>query len=147
MDDDFAGFIGSPLQWIFNRRRLLENSDGLEKKYPGHYAITISAADELMQRTKKEILDICMDELNAFFPKISEAKLLEWKVIKEKKATPLIDPRTEAARPPSKTMMKNLAIAGDWTDTGLPATIEGAALSGVNAANTALEFLRNSGGK
>ncbi len=146
-DDDFAGFIGSPLQWIFNRRKLINKSSGREEKYPGHYTITISAADELMEKTSKEILEMCIDELNDFFPEMSKAKLLEWKVIKDKKATPLIDPVTDAARPLQKTFINNLALAGDWTDTGLPATIEGAALSGVKAADAALEFLRISGRK
>jgi zeta-carotene desaturase len=64
-----------------------------------------------------------------------DANVIHWKVIKEKSATVLIDPDTEVRRPNQKSPVDGLVIAGDWTNTGLPATLEGAALSGKIAAS------------
>jgi zeta-carotene desaturase len=63
------------------------------------------------------------------------ANVIHWKVIKEKSATVLIDPETEERRLNQKSPVDGLIIAGDWTNTGLPATLEGAALSGKIAAS------------
>ena len=67
------------------------------------------------------------------------AELPTWQVVKEKRATFAATPAEDMKRPPAKTRWRNLVLAGDWTDTGLPATLEGAVRSGDAAAALALQ--------
>ena len=80
----------------------------------------------------------CLQEIKLCFPSIKHAKLLHWKVIKEKQATFLATPEIENKRHSPYTDIEGLFIAGDWTNTKLPATLEGAAISGYHAANAVL---------
>jgi zeta-carotene desaturase len=82
-----------------------------------------------------------MGELKKFFPRLSESDITHWHVVKEGRATPLITPGTEAIRPDNITNLNGYYVAGDWTATELPATIESAALSGIRAAKNASDFL------
>lgn len=128
----FAGLLGSPFHWVFDR------SDHLPAERQGKeflYAVTMSAAgDAWLSRKSEDILIEVRAELAKFFPVAEEAKFLRELVIKTKDATFTARPEAEPARPGPTTPWKNLFLAGDWTATHLPATLEGAALSGETAA-------------
>jgi len=128
----FAGLLDSPFHWVFDR------SDHLPPERQGReflYAATMSAAGEAwLGRKSDDILSALREELAKFFPAIKDAKFLRELVIKTKDATFAARPDAEPARPGSHTPWKNFYLAGDWTATGLPATLEGAALSGEAAA-------------
>jgi uncharacterized protein with NAD-binding domain and iron-sulfur cluster len=98
-------------------------------------ALTISAGDDIVNMSTEDIAQTCAKEVRRCFPEMFDARLMHWKVIKEKMATVLIDPETEEARPDQLTPVKGFYLAGDWTNTGLPATLEGAAYSGGIAAS------------
>ena len=135
MQQPFVAALGTVVQWVFNRRKLEKRADpAVVEAYPGHVSLTISAGSDLAQRSAEDIIAQCDTELRALYPLMQGACLLHGQVIKEKRATPLFD--VHETRPPwdaVKDLATNLAIAGDWTDTGLPATIEGAARSGITA--------------
>ena len=76
--------------------------------------------------------------MQKLFPESKEAELMHYKIFKDKRATPLLDPKTNSSRPDTKSKIENLYLAGDWTNTGLPATIESAALSGKKAVESVI---------
>jgi squalene-associated FAD-dependent desaturase len=133
-DTSFHAMISSTTQWIFNRRRLCSAPFEVTKKYPGHIALTVSAADSIVQQTADEIIHHCLQEIQTAFPDIKQAQLLHARVIKEKTATILATPSILTHRPPARTLHPSCFLAGDWTQTHLPATIEGAVRSGKTAA-------------
>lgn len=134
MDTDFLGLIDQRVQWIFNRRRLM----GGEKKSSSYLSAVISGAYEFVDLQKEQLAQIAIDDLHRVFPQSLNAQMIHSVVIKEKRATfsPLVD--IEQYRPSTNTPIQNFYIVGDWTDTGLPATIEGAVMSGFNAASLVL---------
>ena len=119
-NEDFYGLIDSKIQWIFNHDSFI--------------TIVISAADEFVSKSEKEILCEIIYELNKFFPMFSEDLVLNFRVIKEKRATFVPNISALVTRKRISRNMQNLFIAGDWTNTGLPGTIEGAVKSGKLAA-------------
>ncbi|TAL70031.1 MAG: FAD-dependent oxidoreductase [Bacteroidetes bacterium] len=134
----FTGMIGAKTQWIFNRRNICsENS--INEKYPGHITLTISGANNIINTNPEKLVKECFEEVKKAFK--SDVKLLRWKMIKEKRATFIANPETDDKRLSQYTPIENLFLAGDWTATGLPATLEGAAFSGVLAADFALNYL------
>lgn len=141
MSDAFVAALGTTTQWVFDRRRIQRSAaEDVVARYPGHVALTISAGSELAQRSTEEIIDHCDGELRLLFgDRMHGVKQMHGLVIKEKMATPLIGPQTyRATTTEMHHVASNLWLAGDWTNTGLPATIEGAARSGVEAARAAL---------
>jgi len=99
--------------------------------------VTISAGDELIDRPREELASEIWREVAALTglpPELPPAR-----VVKEKRATFAATPGQNAKRPLARTRWANLALAGDWVRTGLPATIEGAARSGDAAASLALQ--------
>jgi squalene-associated FAD-dependent desaturase len=136
MRDDFACAIGTTIQWVFNRTKIIQ--------MPGDgqlLSVVISASDTIAAHSVKEIMERCLDDLHSILPDSRNAILLQWKVVKEKQATFVCFPRVETLRPAAATPIHNFFLAGDWTNTGLPATIEGACQSGYEAAKRAAEFL------
>jgi len=121
--EKFYGLLDSPLHWLFVK----EN----------HINIVISNANHLAEISKEEIFYLVMNELVHFIP-ISRDEVQHYKIIKEKRATfvPGIDILNR--KPNSKTKIKNLFLAGDWINTGLPSTIESAAKSGRIAVDLVL---------
>ncbi len=129
MDVDYIGLIDGRLQWIFNRRRLMNESNSTS-----YITSVISAAYKFIDRSKEELVKIALDDLHHVFPNSINAKLVHSVIIKEKRATISATNDVEYYRPSPITPIKNFYLAGDWIDTGLPATIEGAVMSGFGAA-------------
>jgi hydroxysqualene dehydroxylase len=130
MKMEYLGLIARDIQWLFNRRLLFGESN----KTTSCLCAVISSAYRFVDLPKEDLIKIVMNDLHAIFPASSSATLLHSLVLKEKRATfsPIID--VEHYRPPQRTPIRNFYLAGDWTDTGYPATIEGAVISGFRAA-------------
>lgn len=133
MEGDFVGLTKGTAQWIFNRGAFMR-----EERGPWHcLAAVISGAHEVVHLPQREIVKRVVRDIAAICPYARDAVLHHTVVIKEKRATFSPTPGTEAMRPPAESALKNLYLAGDWTQTGYPATIEGAVLSGFRAAELA----------
>ena len=117
-----ATLLDRTMQWMFN-------------KNGGRYLqLVVSASRQLTGCSRGQIVDLAVADLAAFFPKVSEAALLKAHVVKEQRATFSAGPKTESLRPECRTAAPNLFVAGDWTRTGWPATMEGAVRGGYLAA-------------
>lgn len=121
-------FLGSKFQWSFERG-ILETG-----RPSGTLAVVTSAADSLVATEVARVAAEALEEVRRYLPAARQATLLRARVVKERRATPILSPATVRLRPDTATSLPNLALAGDWVDTGLPATLEGAALSGHRAA-------------
>jgi len=119
------GVIGGTVEWIFS--------------FDDRISITISGADAIVDRDREELARLLWRDVCEAL-RIS-ADLPRWQIVKEKRATFAATPDQDMKRPPAKTAWRNLILAGDWTDTGLPATLEGAVRSGETAAALALKRL------
>lgn len=131
LNEEIYTMIGTDTQWIFNKSMI----SGRGNDIPALLSITISNADKFLKMPPNAISNLINNELTENIPSVKKAKLVHSRVIMEKMATFRADLRTEKMRPANSTSINGLYIAGDWTDTGYPATIEGAAISGLNAAN------------
>lgn len=114
--------IGATAEWLF--------------AYPDRISVTVSAADHLVDDDREALAE-------AFWADIQRAygfkrRMPRWQIVKEKRATFAATPEQDARRPGAATLWDNLFLAGDWTQTGLPATIEGALRSGETAARLAV---------
>lgn len=117
-----ATLLDRTLQWMFN-------------KSEGRYLqLVVSASRSLTPLSRQQVIDLALRELADFFPAVAQAQLLRAEVIKEVHATFSARPGLESLRPPAATRFANLALAGDWTRSGWPATMEGAVRSGYLAA-------------
>jgi len=130
-DFEFVGLRGTTIQWLFNKGKIL----GVDEPY---VSLVLSGAHEHVKRSKEDLRDAALAELRMLLPQMHGAKVTHSLVIKERFATfsPLVG--AEALRPPARTPVQGLYLAGDWTATGLPATIEGAVQSGYAAAEAVL---------
>jgi squalene-associated FAD-dependent desaturase len=136
---EHAVTVGRLVQWVFNHTALQgrEAPDG-----GGQYLqVVISASYDLVSKDKAAILDAVLADLAALWPATREAGLKRWWVVTEHGATFGVRPGVEAHRPPQRTPVDGLFLAGDWTDTGWPATMEGAVRSGYLAAEGILHDL------
>ncbi len=122
----FVGFWGTRVHWLFNKGRLLGEG-------PGYYSLVISGGREELKIQAPELIRLAMDELAMIFPEAAKARLVRSVVLKEPEATLAPAVGVASLRLPQKTPYQNLFLAGDWTDTGLPATIESAVRSAKNA--------------
>jgi len=139
---DFTAVLNSNIQWVFNRSQLC-NSPVRQATKVQHLSLVISGAEDYVELDKESIVQIALNDLRRVFPAVSTATLIHSLVIKEKRATFSPRPGMESLRPNTRTKLDNMFLAGDWTNTGLPATIEGAVVSGRKAASAALSFLRS----
>ena len=131
----FAAFLNTPLQWAFNKTRLC----GLEG--PEQYIdISLSSAQGFIGMNNGEIVDLFNKEMQSLFPNARGAALQRALVVKQRDATFAAKPGVRALRPAQVTPIENLYLAGDWTATGWPATMESAVRSGIMAAERILEF-------
>ncbi len=138
MHDEFVGLVGRRVQWFFNRRLILH-----ERGKGGHISATISAAHEYVELTNTDLVAIAVEDLRSVYPEASTPPT-HAVVIREKRATYSSTPDSERARPGNRTSLPNLFLAGDWTDTGLPATIEGAIVSAERCAQLVKRWLVSS---
>lgn len=118
----FIGLVGGLAEWVFVK--------------PGHVSVTISAARAIVEQPAEVLAERVWPEVCRALG--IEAPLPAWRVVKEKRATFACTAAQDRRRPGTQTQFENLVLAGDWTDTGLPATIEGAIRSGRTAAELLL---------
>jgi predicted NAD/FAD-dependent oxidoreductase len=131
MDVPFAAAVDSPVQWVFDRTRI---SGMHERGDSGQYlAISLSAADEYAGKPVAELREQFVPALAELFPAAKAATVTEFFVTREKRATFRQVPGTAKLRPKAATGLPGLVLAGSWTDTGWPDTMEGAVRSGLNA--------------
>jgi len=121
-----TGVVGGTVEWLF--------------AFPQRLSVTVSNADRLVELPREELAqaiwrDICKAAG-------VQGELPPWQIVRERRATFEATPEQDALRPGATTALKNLFLAGDWTDTGLPATIEGSVRSGNRAADLVLAMRR-----
>jgi squalene-associated FAD-dependent desaturase len=140
MHEPFVTLLDTTTQWIFNKTALYADSNGAGKNAAaGQYLqLVISASYELLQKSRQEIIDLCLGEVRQALPAAREAQLVKATVIKEAAATFSPEPGVDRYRPKQQTAIPRLFVAGDWTATGWPATMEGAVRSGYLAAEALL---------
>jgi zeta-carotene desaturase len=157
MTEPFLTLLDHTTQWIFNRTLLSSRGetngastrpteqprgDSATELQPAtelqYLQLVISASYDLVPRSRTEIIDLCRRELADVLPATREAKVLKATVIKEINATFSPEPGVDRWRPAQTTPIGNLFLAGDWTQTGWPSTMEGAVRSGYLAAEAAL---------
>ncbi|MBI1955878.1 MAG: FAD-dependent oxidoreductase [Acidobacteria bacterium] len=141
-----AAVLGRTIQWVFNKSALTgqsepvaqslgsSNSAAWNPSRAGYIQLVVSASRTLVPMRREEILELSLAELRQLFPLARQAKLLKAVVVKETKATLSIPPGADVLRPGPETPFRNLFLAGDWTATGWPPTMEGAVRSGYRAA-------------
>jgi hydroxysqualene dehydroxylase len=119
----FVGVIGGMAEWVFRKPNVL--------------SVTVSAADRHMDRAAEELAPLLWADVRLAYG-LGDAPMPACQIVKERRATIAATPEQERRRPPARTRWRNLVLAGDWTDTGLPGTIEGAIRSGDKAAGLLL---------
>lgn len=127
-NEKFYGLISSKIHWLFNHGK--------------HISLTISAADELINMAEHELLFHLYSDLERYFPIFQRKFVIDYEIIKEKRATFVPDIFSTEERKKIKSPFDNLIIAGDWTNTKLPSTIESAVLSGSLAAEKVINTLK-----
>jgi hydroxysqualene dehydroxylase len=119
----FFGIVGGTAEWVFVKR--------------GHVSVTISAANRVVEQDAGTIARAVWPDVRAALGLV-ETPMPPWRVVKERRATVAATAAQERLRPGPRTRLANVVLAGDWTDTGLPGTIEGAIRSGRTAAELLL---------
>jgi len=137
--DDFAAMTDCTSHWLFNRRNYIKADSDIQEKYPGLISVTISGANNLVDISSSELSKKCWEEIKRAIPDFKTAKILHYKVIKDKHATFIASPELEPNRLKQRTSISNFFVAGDWTATNLPATLEGAVQSGFKCAEMICE--------
>jgi squalene-associated FAD-dependent desaturase len=122
-----AVLLDRTIQWMFHKSQILQTGGS-------YLELVVSSSKSLVERSKQEILKLALGELSEFFPEAQAAKLLKSTVIKEVSATYSPLPGTDSHRPLQTSPWPRVFLAGDWTATGWPATMEGAVRSGYLAA-------------
>ncbi|MBO0860471.1 MAG: FAD-dependent oxidoreductase [Chloracidobacterium sp.] len=144
-DLEFASLLDSPIEWVFNKNAInknyVQNGVGAVHRRQ-HLALVISGAHEAARRPKEELIDLADAEVKRFFPAARGQRPFHAFVVREHDATISHPVGTARLRPPCRTPFANFFLAGDWTATGLPATIEGAVQSGQECARIILEGSR-----
>lgn len=131
-DLQFAAGVGTPVQYVFDRSKAAGLSDGQ------YLAISLSGAAEEMELSAEQMRKRYVDAMEELFPRARSAVVRSVHVSREHAATFAARPGTESLRPGPRTSVAGLVMAGAWTDTGWPATLEGAVLSGHAAAREVL---------
>ncbi|MGA8182740.1 MAG: hydroxysqualene dehydroxylase HpnE [Terriglobia bacterium] len=130
-DLEFVGLRGTTIQWLFNKGKILGNGENF-------VSLVLSGAHDHVARSKEDLRETALRELTSLLPGMRDARLTHSLVIKERFATFSPCVGVDALRPAAVTPVRGLYLAGDWTDTSLPATIEGAVQSGYTAAEAIL---------
>jgi squalene-associated FAD-dependent desaturase len=132
LDEPFVGLPGRSMQWVFDKREVFGES-------ASHLSLVSSGADGVLQLTNADLIALAHRELIEALPSIRAVKLIRASVVREPRATFSLAPG-QPARPSVETGIRGFFLAGDWIDTGLPATIESAVRSGHRAAAAAMAF-------
>ena len=139
-DLNYAAVLGRTVQWVFNQT--LRDPDGGSSTGAGTYlGLVVSASDAWMKQPQQVIIEQAMEDLRSLFPAVKDAKLLKAIVVKEGRATFAPKPGCDPLRPEPVSPISNLYVAGDWTQTGWPATMESAVRSGYQSAERILSAL------
>jgi uncharacterized protein with NAD-binding domain and iron-sulfur cluster len=133
LDLPFAAAVGSPVQWVFDR------TSGSGLSHGQYLAVSLSAADAELEMTVDDLRVRFLAALADLLPGARDAQAELFFVTREHAATFRAGPGARALRPGTGTAIPGLLLAGAWTDTGWPATMEGAVRSGQAAAREALE--------
>lgn len=133
-DSMFVGLPGRTMQWVFDKRTLFGEQ-------ASHLSVVSSGARAVVARSNQELIELAVREVTAALPAARAAAVVRAVVVREKRATFSVAPG-QPPRPSTDTGIPGLFLAGDWIDTGLPATIEGAVVSGHMAADMAAAYLR-----
>jgi zeta-carotene desaturase len=139
-----AVLLDRTIQWMFHKSKFHESRENTNKESTGsgsYIELVVSASKSLVQKSREEILELAERELAEFFPLAKDAKVVKAAVIKEIYATYAILPGLDKYRPMARTQWPRVFLAGDWTATGWPATMEGAVRSGYLAAEAVTESL------
>ena len=127
MAEPFAGLSGRTIQWIFDKRQVFG-------EHASHLSLVVSAAGSITALSRDELVAVAQREVEDALPAARAARLVRATVVREKQATFSLRPG-QPPRPSNRTPVPGLILAGDWTDTGLPSTIESAVVSGHRAAD------------
>jgi zeta-carotene desaturase len=139
-DLNHAVLLDRTIQWMFHKSKLQAR-----KLDEGSYVeLVVSSSKSLVEKSKAEIVELALKELAEFFPEVRAAKLLKSTVIKEVHATFSPSPGIDAYRSNPETIWPRVFLAGDWTATGWPATMESAVRSGYLAAEAAVRAIGKS---
>lgn len=125
----FVGLTDGPMHWIFDKSRIVGDE-------AAHVAVVASGADDIARLGNDEIVQLAILHMTRSLPALRDRRVRHSVVVREPRATFSLAPG-EPARPATRTPLDGFFLAGDWTDTGLPGTIEGAVLSGHRAADAA----------
>ena len=132
--EPFIGLVHGPMHWVFNKSALYSNDTA-------HLSVVASGAVELAERDNREITQMAVEQIQTAIPVSRGRRLTRSVVVREHRATFSLAPG-QPKRPGTQTPLRGFLLAGDWTDTGLPGTIEGAVLSGHRAAEAVLAGLQ-----
>jgi len=135
-DLDHAALLDTRIQWVFNKSRIRRDESAAQEAAQ-YLELVISASFAELHHTREQILSSALEELASFFPAVRKAKVLKSGILKEARATFSVVPGLDKYRP-LQDAGDNLYLAGDWTRTGWPSTMEGAARSGRLAAEAIL---------
>jgi predicted NAD/FAD-dependent oxidoreductase len=130
----FVGLVDGTMHWVFDKSEIFGEQ-------AGHVTVFASGADEIVRLGNREITGRAVDDLALALPAVRRRRLLRSVVVREHRATFSLAPG-QPSRPPARTALPGFYLAGDWTDTGLPGTIESAVLSGHAAAALVLDDRR-----
>lgn len=134
----FCAFVDSPLQWVFNRNAIAGSPSGGGQLV----TISVSAAWEYIELDREKMIPAFLAEMERAFPGAGEANVLDVTVVKQREATFRCLPGSNRLRPGPITPLANFFLAGEWTNTGWPSTMEGAVRSGREAARAVSQKLR-----
>ncbi|MFI0367474.1 hydroxysqualene dehydroxylase HpnE [Actinomadura sp. 1N219] len=139
LDEPFVAAVDSPVQWVFDRTAISGLASGQ------YLAVSVSAADRWIDTPTAELRDVYLAALERLFPAARRARVTDFFVTRERHATFRQSPGSGALRPASATRLPWLFLAGAWTDTGWPDTMEGAVRSGLSAARLVRRHLVGTG--
>ena len=133
-DLDHAWLLDSTIQWFFHKSRIR----GYAPEQGSYVELVIAGSKTELPMSRQQILEPALEELKRYFPEAGQARLLKSGILKEARATFSVTPGLDQYRPNQQTSLPGLYLAGDWTRTDWPATMEGAARSGRLAAGAVL---------
>ena len=139
LDTPFVGLPGRVMQWVFDKSAIW--GEGLSASRIAHLSLVSSGAEAVVRASNEELIALAEKELRESLPRARDARLLRATVVREAQATFSLA-LDQPARPGAGTAVKGLWLAGDWVDTGLPATIESAVVSGHRAARAVCDTLQ-----